>query len=120
MAFADRLREIMEIRGINQTDLARLVGVRSQAVTQWANVRTHPRGKRLEQIATALDVSSSDLMLPAGSPIPPTSGPQIRSEGANLVRELAAWRDLYLAMEPDERPIAFRLIKRSFSRSDAA
>lgn len=70
MAFADRLREIMEARGIDQVALAKAVGVESQAVSQWVSriKPTQPVGKRLPIIADALRVTVPELMAGVGEP----------------------------------------------------
>lgn len=49
-------------KGINQSALSRLVGVKPQSVQAWEADRNTPRPKRLSLIAAALDVSVSDLV----------------------------------------------------------
>lgn len=70
MAFAERLRLIMDARGVDQTALASKLGITSQAVSQWVNgpKPTMPRGKRLRDIATILQVSIPELMADDGAP----------------------------------------------------
>jgi transcriptional regulator with XRE-family HTH domain len=63
MSFADNLRAVMERKGVSQSELARLLGIKSQAVNQWLKpAGTTPRGTRLHDIAKALDVELQELL----------------------------------------------------------
>jgi transcriptional regulator with XRE-family HTH domain len=63
MSFADNLRAVMERQGISQSELARLLGIKSQAVNQWLKpAGTTPRGTRLHDIAEALGVELQELL----------------------------------------------------------
>jgi transcriptional regulator with XRE-family HTH domain len=63
MSFADNLRAAMERKGISQSELARLLGIKSQAVNQWLKPGgTTPRGTRLHDIAKALGVALQELL----------------------------------------------------------
>ena len=63
MSFADNLRAAMERKGISQSELARLLGIKSQAVNQWLKpAGTMPRGTRLHDIAKALGVELQELL----------------------------------------------------------
>jgi transcriptional regulator with XRE-family HTH domain len=71
MAFADRLRFILKVRGMSQVALAKAVGVESQAVSQWVSrvQPVMPVGSRLLKIAQALKVSLPSLMDADAAPI---------------------------------------------------
>lgn len=63
MSFADNLRAAMNRAGVNQSELGRRLGIKSQAVNQWLQPGgTAPRGTRLREVAAALDVSLSALL----------------------------------------------------------
>ncbi|WP_161490978.1 XRE family transcriptional regulator [Pseudomonas sp. TCU-HL1] len=57
-----RIAAARERKGINQSALSRLVGVKPQSVQAWEADRNTPRPKRLSLIAAALDVSVSALV----------------------------------------------------------
>lgn len=60
----------MDRAGVSQSELARRLGIRSQAVNQWLKEGgTAPRGARLQQVAAALNVGLSELLTgPSGTP----------------------------------------------------
>jgi transcriptional regulator with XRE-family HTH domain len=63
MSFADNLRAAMERANVSQSELARRLGIRSQAVNQWFKPQgTAPRGRRLAEVAAAVGVELSDLL----------------------------------------------------------
>ena len=55
MGIGERIRTLREKKGLSQTELARLIGVRPQSVQQWEAGKTEPRSGRLEALAEALD-----------------------------------------------------------------
>jgi transcriptional regulator with XRE-family HTH domain len=57
-----RIKEAREARGVTASGLARLVGVTPTAVWNWEKNSITPRHPVLEQIARALDVSTSFLL----------------------------------------------------------
>lgn len=71
MTFASRLNAILAAHGMSQTDLAKLLGVTSQAVSQWVNGVVEPRGHRVAAIAKALGVRVIDLIGDGELPPPP-------------------------------------------------
>lgn len=116
MAFADRLEEIMTARGIDQTALAATLGLTSQAVSQWCNGTTKPRGQRLEKIAVALGVTPPDLLAPRGTPldmVPDTRRVFLSGREADLIEALRGMRQAKaeaifqladVRSEPEARP----------------
>jgi len=52
----------MERAGISQSDLARALGVTSQAVNQWTTGGTQPKGRNLQRLAEALDTPLAALL----------------------------------------------------------
>lgn len=69
MSFGERLREIIEARGTDQSKLAKNLHISSQAVNQWVNARTAPRGGRWHEVCKLLNVTVDTLLAPPGSPI---------------------------------------------------
>lgn len=55
--FDTRLRTAMERAGINQSELARRLGIRPQSVQGWVSGESEPRRHRIDQIARVLEVS---------------------------------------------------------------
>lgn len=63
MSFADNLRAAMKRANVSQSELARRLGIHSQAVNQWLKPGgTAPRGARLVEIAEAIGVELSALL----------------------------------------------------------
>lgn len=62
MSLADRIRQAREAAGLNQSDLARRLGVKPQSVNQWERGKTRPGMRRLEKIASVLGVSAAELV----------------------------------------------------------
>lgn len=50
-----------ESKGLNQSELARLLGITPQAVQKWEQGKSIPKGKRLEALAAALGVPVTEL-----------------------------------------------------------
>lgn len=57
-----RIAIAREAKGLNQSELARALGVRPQSVQAWEASRNIPRPKKLEAIAVALGTSIGHLM----------------------------------------------------------
>ncbi|MDZ7789715.1 MAG: helix-turn-helix domain-containing protein [Xanthomonadales bacterium] len=55
--FSERLAASLELRHLNQSELARKVGVSPQSVNKWLAGITRPRDDRIEEMARALFVS---------------------------------------------------------------
>jgi transcriptional regulator with XRE-family HTH domain len=62
MPFGEKLRAAMERQGVSQSELARRLEIRSQAVNQWLSGDTTPSGKRLQEIAGALGIRLAELL----------------------------------------------------------
>ncbi|WP_280364852.1 LexA family transcriptional regulator [Pseudomonas sp. BN411] len=73
-------------KGINQSALSRLVGVKPQSVQAWEADRNTPRPKRLGQIAAALDVSVSDLVDGSGVDAESRPRPSLEKQAKNVRR----------------------------------
>jgi transcriptional regulator with XRE-family HTH domain len=65
MAFADNLRRLMQLRGIRAAQLGPRLGVTPSAVRQWLDGKTHPVGRRMADLAEALDVAPDELFAQA-------------------------------------------------------
>jgi len=63
MSLIDNMRRIMAERGVNQSELARRLNIKSQAVNQWfRDGGTAPQGRRVGEIAAALGVTLGELL----------------------------------------------------------
>lgn len=70
MEFHDRLKKAMDRKGLNQTQLAKLMDVKAQSVQQWENGVTMPRPKRFDHLAEVLGVSAQWLIFGEGEAVP--------------------------------------------------
>lgn len=61
MSIAARIAQARKAKGISQDELAKAVGVTRTSVSYWEDGSVVPRGKRLPQIANALDVDATWL-----------------------------------------------------------
>ncbi len=51
-----------QAKGLAQRQLAEMIGVKQESITQWETGKTSPRFDRLAEIANALDCSVDDLV----------------------------------------------------------
>ena len=58
----NRIKQAMDSKGLNQTELAKKLGVTPQTVQQWIAGKTEPRNKKLQLLANALGVYQSWLL----------------------------------------------------------
>ena len=61
-SIAERLREIMEIRGMRQTDLADATGISQAQISAYINGKYEPKSTNIAEISRACNVSESWLM----------------------------------------------------------
>ena len=60
-SFAERLRSIMDGKGMTQTELAGKVGIGQPAISMMLNRACRPQKKTVEKLAAALGVAPADL-----------------------------------------------------------
>ena len=58
------IKAMRQARGLAQWQLAEMIGVRQESITQWETGRTSPKFTRLADIAKALDCTVDDLVRP--------------------------------------------------------
>jgi transcriptional regulator with XRE-family HTH domain len=80
-----RIAAAREHRGLNQSELARLLGVTPQSVQAWESDKNTPRPKRLSEIAVALSISMASLV--GDAEIEPQAG-ESASDAASKVFEM--------------------------------
>lgn len=61
MTFSDKVKLARNERGLNQEQLADLMGVSRRSVVSWETTGTKPRGGRLRKLAEVLEVSEDYL-----------------------------------------------------------
>lgn len=66
--FAENLVRFLDVRGIDQKDLAKKIGVSSQAVSSWATGIKYPRIDKIQKIADILNISKTRLMEDISAP----------------------------------------------------
>jgi len=59
---AKRLAQAREQKGLNQSELARALGLSPQAVQNWESGKSSPRGSRLAEVASMLGVTAEHLI----------------------------------------------------------
>jgi len=69
-AYAERLRQAREYRGMTQRQLAKAIGVAMQMIQNYEHARAGISAAQLEQLAWALQCEPADLLAPPGSPLP--------------------------------------------------
>ena len=62
MIFANRLKQALNTRNMNQTQLCRITGIPKSAMSQYVNGAFKPKHVRLERIAIVLNVNEAWLM----------------------------------------------------------
>ena len=62
MAFGDTLKRLRERADISQRGLARQLGISQSAVQRWENNEVLPKSGRIREIASALDVTQTELL----------------------------------------------------------
>ena len=66
-----RLRDIREMRGYTQTELAFALDVTSSMIRLWEKGRSKLTAARIDQLARSLDVPPAALLEPPGSRVKP-------------------------------------------------
>lgn len=91
-----RIAAARENKGLNQSELGRLLGVSPQSVQAWESDKNTPRPKRMGEIAKALGVSMSSLLEGSSEPheakgtVAEPEGAGKASSAADLVRAMLA------------------------------
>ena len=62
MSFAERLKELRKIKGLYQGDIARILGVTRQAVSQYERGEREPSYEMLEKLADYFNVDMNYLL----------------------------------------------------------
>lgn len=62
MEFIDILKEQMINRNLNQTELAKLLGIKQSQVSEWLSGKSKPGYDNLKQICTVLDISGDTIL----------------------------------------------------------
>lgn len=62
MSLGARIRRYREARGLHQTELAALLGVRASSVCDWERGHTTPKIERLPALANALGCEITTLL----------------------------------------------------------
>lgn len=62
MKFSLKLKELMQARGLSQSDIANLSGISQTIVSRWLRTDLEPRISNLKPLAKALNVRVIDLL----------------------------------------------------------
>ncbi len=104
MEFQDRLKDIRELRGFTQEDLASILGVTRPTISGYETKGTQPDYEKLIKISSTLNVSIDYLLV--GSKDLPDSNIQISEKKVN--RE---FNHLFQDLEPEEKMQAISYMK---------
>lgn len=83
VAFGKRVRTLREQKGLTQAELASMVGVTENAITQYESGRASPRPYRIEALAQMLGVTATFLL---------TGNEPINSSVPKRVLSLRLWK----------------------------
>ena len=84
MTTANRIQELLKIKGWSKAELSRLLGVSAQTVVYWTKGDTIPRGKRLAQLSEISGYPQSWFLGEEQSPSFPSSSN--KNEESNSVK----------------------------------
>lgn len=62
MEFIEILKEIMDDRELNQTKLAKIIGVKQSQISEWLKGKSKPGYDNLKMICVALNVSGDFIL----------------------------------------------------------
>lgn len=93
--FGDRLARARDYAGMNQSQLARRLGVKLQTIRNWESDRSEPRANRLQMLSGLLNVSIVWLMSGEGDGAP--TEPDPTTETTDLRAILTELRDIRAA-----------------------
>ncbi len=107
--FGDFVKLRREELNLDQTELARSLGVHQQTISKWEQAKTVPKPQRIHRLAEVLRVEVSDLMrfagyLPEGEPPAKDSGDQLQQ----LMNHVATLTDAQLIVLIDHAWEAYR------------
>jgi transcriptional regulator with XRE-family HTH domain len=85
------IRRVREERGLNQAQLAVVVGTGPAAISRIENGRQSPNTETLERIARALGVEAGDLFPKEQSRLPFEDGERPKVEDIELARRFKQW-----------------------------
>lgn len=90
LLFAKNLKYYMDMAGLNQADLRRLMGVSSATVSEWCSGKKIPRTDKINTICYYLGIGIDDLLSDNndGDDATPSSGYYTNPETARLAQEM--------------------------------
>jgi len=68
--FSERLKALMAERGLSASDLAEIIGVKRQVISNWLTAKNWPRDSAMKKLAKLFGVSKWDLAAGGGVPEP--------------------------------------------------
>lgn len=106
MAFANKLKEILNRNGLKAADLARITGLSEASISDYINGKKEPRGRQSIAIAKALNVSL-DVLWETGYDQTKTNDPK--------TDEVLS---LFLSLRPDFQDCALEQMKKLVKLQD--
>ena len=62
MEFSSILKDLMNEKDLNQTELANLIGIKQSQVSEWLKGKSKPGYDNLKAICTALNISGDEIL----------------------------------------------------------
>ncbi|MEM6914804.1 MAG: helix-turn-helix domain-containing protein [Pseudomonadota bacterium] len=91
--FGDRLTGARDAAGLNQSELAKRLGVKVKTIRAWENDQSEPRANKLQMLAGLLGVSIMWLLAGEGEGLDSPETPQEMSEDMHaLLSEMRAMK----------------------------
>lgn len=59
---ARNIRKYMELKGVNQTEMANAIGVKYMTLSDWVHGKTYPRIDKIELMAKYFGITKADLV----------------------------------------------------------
>ena len=91
--FGDRLTAAREAQGLEQSELARRLGVKLKTVQGWENDSSEPRANKLQMVAGLLNVSIRWLLTGEGEGVAePANTEELAEDGVALLKDIRQMR----------------------------
>ena len=103
--FARNLKYYMDREGINQQEMAKIVGVSAPALCEWLNANKYPRIDKIEIIANYFGILKSDLIEDKSSKKSNSPDKLALTEGEQVLL------DLFKKVPEDKQKIVLEMIR---------
>ena len=110
--FARNLKYYMDREGINQQEMAKIVGVSAPALCEWLNAKKYPRIDKIEIIANYFGILKSDLIEDKTSEKSNSPDKLALTEGAQVLV------DLFNRVPEDKQKMVLEMIRAALGNQE--